>query len=206
MYSSMADSQNESLRLAPSAPLPSPRITPSSAPPLHFDSKVQPFTTTGVPVMPVTLPHSPAPWSSGLCDCCEDLSSCCLTCWCPCITFNFHMRIYTSNILIEWAACGVSGTIYGLMMCLMGCSCLYSCFYRTRLRGQYFLEERPCTDCCVHFCCEGCVLCQEYRHLQNLGFDMTIGWNGNVHRQRRLAAMQPPPATMPPQLQTGMNH
>ncbi|KAL6193032.1 hypothetical protein ACLB2K_034117 [Fragaria x ananassa] len=175
MYSSMDELQNESLPSAPSVPPLSPRIKPSSAPPVPFDLNDQPLTTTGVPVVPVTLPHSPAPWSSGLCDCCEDLT------------------------------CGVSGTLYGLMMCLMGCSCLYSCFYRTRLRGQYFLEEKPCADCCVHFCCEECALCQEYRHLQNQGLDMTIGWYGNVHRQRRLAAMQPPPVIMPPQLQTGMN-
>ncbi|KAK3421708.1 hypothetical protein EUGRSUZ_G02339 [Eucalyptus grandis] len=31
---------------------------------------------------------SPAPWSTGLCNCCDDFSSCCLTCWCPCITFG----------------------------------------------------------------------------------------------------------------------
>ncbi|CDP21865.1 unnamed protein product [Coffea canephora] len=27
-------------------------------------------------------------WSSGLCDCIKDCRSCCLTCWCPCITFG----------------------------------------------------------------------------------------------------------------------
>lgn len=74
------------------------------------------------------------------------------------------------------AACGVSGTLYTLMLCLTGCSCLYSCFYRSKLRGQYFLEERPCTDCCVHCCCEECALCQEYRELMHHGFDMSIGF------------------------------
>ncbi|KAL6187922.1 hypothetical protein ACLB2K_039317 [Fragaria x ananassa] len=112
----------------------------------------------------------------------------CLTCWCPCITIGRIAEIVDRGS----TSCGVSGALYGLMMCLMGCSC----FYRTRLRGQYFLEEKPCADCCVHFCCEECALCQEYRHLQNQGLDMTIGWYGNVHRQRRLAAMQLPPAIM----------
>lgn len=73
------------------------------------------------------------------------------------------------------AACGVSGTLYSLILWLTGCSCLYSGFYRSKLRGQYFLEERPCADCCVHCCCEECALCQEYRELMHHGFDMSIG-------------------------------
>lgn len=73
------------------------------------------------------------------------------------------------------AACGVSGALYTLILCLTGCSCLYSCFYRSKLRGQYLLEESPCVDCCVHCWFEGCALCQEYRELQNRGFDLSIG-------------------------------
>lgn len=73
------------------------------------------------------------------------------------------------------AVCGVSGTLYTLILCLTGWSCLYSCFYRSKMRGQYFLEESPCADCCVHCWCEGCALCQEYRELQNRGFDLSIG-------------------------------
>jgi hypothetical protein len=30
-------------------------------------------------------------------------------------------------------------------------------------------------DCLVHFCCETCALCQEYRELKNRGYDMSIG-------------------------------
>ncbi|VVA17932.1 PREDICTED: PLANT CADMIUM RESISTANCE [Prunus dulcis] len=184
----MAELQKESVtsdRPAPSAP---------------------PLTATGIPVDPIMIsnntPHSPVPWSTGLCNCCEDVSSCCLTCWCPCVTFGRIAEIVDRGS----TSCGVSGTIYSLMLCLVGCSCLYSCFYRSKLRGQYLLEERPCTDCCVHFCCEECALCQEYRQLQNQGFDMSIGWHGNVERQKRLAATMasPSPSPLPPQLQSGM--
>ncbi|KAL8268965.1 hypothetical protein R6Q59_002763 [Mikania micrantha] len=31
---------------------------------------------------------APGQWSTGLCDCGEDCSNCCLTFWCPCITFG----------------------------------------------------------------------------------------------------------------------
>ncbi|KAL5726264.1 Cell number regulator 2 [Ranunculus cassubicifolius] len=30
----------------------------------------------------------PVEWSTGLCDCCDDPSNCCMTCCCPCITFG----------------------------------------------------------------------------------------------------------------------
>ncbi|GFP83545.1 protein plant cadmium resistance 1 [Phtheirospermum japonicum] len=37
-------------------------------------------------------PHIPpkpqVPWSTGLCDCFSDFRNCCITCWCPCITFG----------------------------------------------------------------------------------------------------------------------
>ncbi|PKI60491.1 hypothetical protein CRG98_019145 [Punica granatum] len=92
-------------------------------------------------------PGQRQPWSTGLCDCCKDPKS----------------------------SCGVSGTLYALLLWVFGCSCMYSCVYRTKLRGQYFLEEKPCIDCCVHCWCETCSLCQEYRELQNRGFNLSIG-------------------------------
>ncbi|KAL3501925.1 hypothetical protein ACH5RR_036374, partial [Cinchona calisaya] len=30
----------------------------------------------------------PGTWSTGLCDCFSDVPNCCLTFWCPCITFG----------------------------------------------------------------------------------------------------------------------
>lgn len=77
--------------------------------------------------------------------------------------------------IYKFTACGVSGVLYGLLCSITGCQCIYSCFYREKMRGQYSLLASPCADCLVHFCCEGCALCQEYRELKNRGFDMTIG-------------------------------
>ncbi|XP_002529141.4 protein PLANT CADMIUM RESISTANCE 11 isoform X2 [Ricinus communis] len=181
--------------------------TPSAPPypalltPTPLSAKIEePMTATGIPVSlptqitrpPSTLDasnnlHSPVAWSTGLCGCFEDVRSCCLTCWCPCITFGRIAEMADRGS----TACGVSGALYTLILCLTGCSCLYSCFYRSKLRGQFFLEESPCTDCCVHCFCEECALCQEYRELNNRGFDMSIGWHGNMERQKRLAAMAP---------------
>ncbi|KAI3915808.1 hypothetical protein MKX01_013264 [Papaver californicum] len=119
----------------------------------------------------------PIPWSFGLCDCFDDFSTCCLTCGCPCVTFG---RI-AETVDRGSTSCGVIGALYMMIMCVTGCSCLYSCFYRSKLRGRYFLKESPCTDFAAHCCCEECSLFQEHRQLKKLGFDM----------QKRLATMAP---------------
>ncbi|KAL8167239.1 LOW QUALITY PROTEIN: hypothetical protein V2J09_008738 [Rumex salicifolius] len=132
-------------------------------------------TTNCMNVEPLVDSSTPMPWSTGLCDCCEDIHSCCMTCCCPCITFGRIAEIVDRGS----TSCGISGSLYMMMMCLMGCPWIYSCSYRTKLRGQYALAEGPCSDCCVHCCCGPCALCQEYRQLSNQGFVMSIGWHGN---------------------------
>ncbi|KDP29383.1 hypothetical protein JCGZ_18304 [Jatropha curcas] len=180
------DVQRELSFAAPSAP-------PYPPPPSQCSNMGEPIIDTGIasnfPPTSATpnVPRTPVAWSTGLWDCFNDINSCCLTWWCPCITFGRIAEIVDRGS----TSCGVSGAMYILIMWLTGCSCIYSCFYRAKLRGQYFLEEKPCPDCCVHYCCEGCALCQEYRELTNRGFDMSIGWHGNMERQRRLLAMAP---------------
>ncbi|KAF3792559.1 hypothetical protein EJ110_NYTH08468 [Nymphaea thermarum] len=69
--------------------------------------------------------------------------------------------------------------------------CLYSCFYRSKMRAHFNLEESPCPDWIVHCCCESCALCQEYRELKNRGFDLEIGWQGNLEKQNSGITMPP---------------
>ncbi|CAI0459058.1 unnamed protein product [Linum tenue] len=116
-------------------------------------------------------PHnhaSPMPWSTGLCDCFDDCSSCCLTAWCPCVAFGRIAEIVDRG----QTSCGLSGTVYALMLWMFGCACILSCFYRSKMRGQLFLEESPCPDCLVHLFCEG--------------------WYGNMEKNRRYAATTAP--------------
>nr|WOE87887.1 cadmium resistance 2 protein [Kandelia obovata] len=128
---------------------------------------------TGVPVSTTQQYHhgQRGAWSSDLCDCFSDVPSCCLTYWCPCITFGRIAEIVDQGK----TTCATGGAIYAILAYFTGCACIYSCVYRSKLRKQYTLEERPCNDCLVHCCCEGCALCQEYRELQSRGFDMALG-------------------------------
>ncbi|OAY72081.1 Protein PLANT CADMIUM RESISTANCE 2 [Ananas comosus] len=138
------------------------------------------------------LSQVPAPWSTGLFDCCDDVGNCCVTFFCPCITFGRIAEIVDRGSI----PCGASGALYALILCVTGCNCMYSCFYRSKMRGQYLLEESPCADCAVHCCCESCALCQEYRELKTRGFDLRLGWRGNMVRNK---------AMLPPSVEGGMS-
>ncbi|XP_020554301.1 protein PLANT CADMIUM RESISTANCE 2-like, partial [Sesamum indicum] len=140
---------------------------------------------------PQPLPRAnggvPGPWSTGLCDCFSDVPNCCITYWCPCITFGQVAEIVDKGS----TSCGTSGALYALVAFISGCPCIYSCFYRSKMRKQYMLTESPCIDCLVHLCCECCALCQEYRELKHRGFDMTLGWHGNMEKQNQGVTMAP---------------
>ncbi|KAA3466042.1 protein PLANT CADMIUM RESISTANCE 2-like [Gossypium australe] len=116
------------------------------------------------------------PWSSGLCDCFSDWRNCCITCWCPCVTFGQIAEIVDKGS----SSCGLNGALYTLIACVTGCACCYSCFYRCKMRQQYMLKKHPCGDCLVHCCCEYCALCQEYRELKTHGYDLSIGNSFNI--------------------------
>ncbi|XVE85447.1 hypothetical protein DITRI_Ditri17bG0091800 [Diplodiscus trichospermus] len=101
----------------------------------------------------------PHDWSVGFCDCFSDIKT----------------------------SCGTSGALYTLIVLLTGRGCWLSCFYRTKMRKQYMLKGGGCGDCMLHTFCETCALTQEYRELENRGFDMSIGWHANVQRNKGLA-------------------
>ncbi|XP_027347846.1 protein PLANT CADMIUM RESISTANCE 7-like [Abrus precatorius] len=126
-------------------------------------------------------------WTTGLCHCLDDPGNCLVTCFCPCVTFGLIAEIVDKGT----TTCACCGTIYGTLLAFTGLACLYSCSYRSKLRVQYDLPEAPCMDCLVHFCCETCALCQEYRELKNRGFDLSIGWDANVERRRQEVTLAP---------------
>ncbi|OVA12241.1 Uncharacterized protein family Cys-rich [Macleaya cordata] len=160
------------------------RAVSSKFPPA-FSEKSSPITNSlQIQAAAKPLPQAPLPpeplssWSTGLCDCLDDVNNCCITCWCPCITFGQVSEIVDKGS----SSCGMNGALYTLIACVTGCPCFYSCFYRSKLRQNYHLKMTPCCDCLTHCCCGQCALCQEYRELKKRGFDMSIGWHGNLEK------------------------
>ncbi|CAH1417028.1 unnamed protein product [Lactuca virosa] len=152
---------------------PPPPPPPYGHPPLAPPPAQYP---PGIPPPPMV---STGQWSSGLCDCGSDVTNCCITCWCPCIPLGQIAEIVDRGN----TSCAVHGSLYTVILLLTGCQWIYSCMYRSKMRQQYLLPEEPCNDCLVHFCCEPCAMCQEYRELKHRGFDMSLGWHGNMERQ-----------------------
>ncbi|KAJ9187302.1 hypothetical protein P3X46_002775 [Hevea brasiliensis] len=126
-------------------------------------------------------------WSTGLCGCCEDPCVCLIT-WCfPCITFGQNVEIIDKKA----TSCACAGLIFCALY-FVGVPCLYSFTYRSKLRSNYSLPGEACGDCCIHWCCLHCAICQEYRELKNRGLDPSKGWVPNAEKMNKGEAMAPP--------------
>ncbi|XP_052158703.1 cell number regulator 11-like [Oryza glaberrima] len=137
------------------------------------------YLETQISVNPPTLYHRfsisntnsmSGEWSVKLFDCFGDSGTCCLTCWCPCITFGRIAEIVDRGS----TSCCMHGTLY-VLLATIGCQWLYACTKRSSMRAQYNLQQSPCLDCCVHFFCDSCALSQEYKELEKRGFNMSKG-------------------------------
>ncbi|KAJ1292848.1 hypothetical protein BS78_01G021600 [Paspalum vaginatum] len=130
-------------------------------------------------VAPVAgFPVTAGQWSSGLFDCFDDCDLCCMTFWCPCVTFGRMAEIVDGGA----PSCVTSGALYTVIMLALECQWIYSCTYRSKMRTKFNLPETPCGDCGVHFFCEPCALTQHYRELTARGFDPALGWDANARR------------------------
>ncbi|XP_056692342.1 protein PLANT CADMIUM RESISTANCE 10 isoform X1 [Spinacia oleracea] len=87
-------------------------------------------------------------WSSGICACCDDSTSCCIGIFCPCYLFAKNAEFLGSETLVGpcmahcmlWALASSLSCLYCVLLGLPGCllSC-YACNYRRILRTKYNL-------------------------------------------------------------------
>ncbi|KAK8946684.1 Cell number regulator 10 [Platanthera zijinensis] len=110
-------------------------------------------------------------WSVGLCGFGDSCGTCCLTCLLPCVTYGRIAEAVDDG----HSSCGSNCCVYALLMPLQ-VQCLLSCTSRTKLRAKFGLAPEPCGDCCVHYWCEPCALCQEHAELKNRGYHPSKGF------------------------------
>ena len=99
------------------------------------------------------------PWTSGLCDCANDISSCCLAWWCPCIQYGKNLEM-----LNKTPCCGSCCTY--AILCWLWCPWCITHATRGAIRSTYGIQGQCCTDCCAQFWCPCCALAQECREIK----------------------------------------
>ena len=125
-----------------------PQYTPQFIPPVAYPP-LQPFQH------PVEKHRQ---WSSNVCDCCIDCSTCCRVFTCPCCVFQDianHVN-HTNNYCYPSCCC-----------CVLPCSWFAHAPYRKKLRVKYNLPAKPCNDLCTVFWCPCCSLAQEWHEIKN---------------------------------------
>ncbi|KAK7498745.1 hypothetical protein BaRGS_00010122 [Batillaria attramentaria] len=97
---------------------------------------------------PMSMSTGPRDWSSGMCSCCDDMGSCLLGTFCPCILASQVAGDMDESICVP---CCVPGWLIVL---------------RTKLRADNNITGTVMDDCCKVCCCGNCVLCQMARELK----------------------------------------
>jgi len=144
-------------------------------------------TTDIAPIAPTPPSPPPSPgvggadtWKVDLCGgCCK--ASGCAGCCCPCCVIGANAKMVSHGVVVQpMDGCGgvccahaaIGGIIQGAAIFFLGplaalvhLGSLVGCCVRTDLRKKYNIPGNPVGDCCIHYCCGPCAVCQEYEEL-----------------------------------------
>lgn len=147
-------------------------------------ASLQPVTTVPAGVV-VTQPAALVPgqtagplWLTDLCGGCNG-ETCCAACCCPCCMVGANAKMLRTGVIVD-PCCGGSGpecvihgmlggliqgvAIFGLgpLAALIHFGSCYACGIRSQLRTKYGIDGSSMADCCIHYWCGPCAVCQEY--------------------------------------------
>ncbi|KAK4349300.1 hypothetical protein RND71_032055 [Anisodus tanguticus] len=191
-----------------------PSLMPPQQPPLCHQSSMMPYyPPIGVPppfpFFPMPYPHDQfhypmipgninasngqiysQPWSTGF-----------ITCLCPCVTFGQVDEMLSEGKMTWWEG----ALMFGLLETIFfgQASFIFAWYHRVQFRKKYNLMGNLLSEFAITLCCTRLVLCQNYRQLNKLGFDVALGWKANKKKQRRIES-QGAVQFVPPMANPGM--
>ncbi|PKI60683.1 hypothetical protein CRG98_018930 [Punica granatum] len=118
----------------------------------------------------IIVPFVGVPWTSGLFDCCQHPRNAIITTVAPCVTFG-----QIAEILDNGSTSCLTGALLYFFLFLVLCHWNVGVRYRRRMRGAFQLAETPVTDKIAHTLFPLCALCQEFRELNDRGYDPFLG-------------------------------
>ncbi|EDO44794.1 predicted protein [Nematostella vectensis] len=94
-------------------------------------------------------------WSSGICGCFEDINTCALTYFCPCVVAGKNAEAVGENCFL-----------HGFLSTL-GCVGIFcGAKIREKIREKHGIEGSFGNDCIMHWFCPLCAYSQEARELK----------------------------------------
>ncbi|XP_034745669.1 cornifelin homolog B-like [Etheostoma cragini] len=110
---------------------------------------------------PVMVSRESEEWSSGICDCCDDVPECCFAFWCfPCFTC-------------------ITSKKYGECLCLplldgFGLIPPITMSMRVSMRQRYRIRDTMCNDCLYSTFCTACAWCQMSREMKRRNIPIVL--------------------------------
>ncbi|XP_028652060.1 cornifelin homolog [Erpetoichthys calabaricus] len=127
-------------------------------------------------------------WSTGICDCCDDMGICCCAAWClPCFmckTASDFGQYLCLPLLDPWMCCFLKFTPITVPP--------ISLAMRVSIRERYGIQGTICDDCCTVCCCFSCSWCQMARELKKQKQPLTIV-NAQTTTFNVVQTARPPP-------------
>ncbi|KAL7410583.1 hypothetical protein BDY24DRAFT_344007, partial [Mrakia frigida] len=111
-------------------------------------------------------------WSNPLFSCFKDVKTCCVACWCPCVTYASNKSrlqyLQTSNIPHPHHGESMNGDCcaYGCLQVSFGLGWVLAFANRADIRNRYRIESTALNDLLTHWCCTPCALTQESREIE----------------------------------------